>query len=76
MVNKIDILPALKAREFWNHQGLPARRVLQPLLQELMPQLYGGHYNTKNALIRLAKARGFTAQLVRIAPGRELVNYA
>ncbi len=65
LLAKIDILPIAKARGFWDHQDLPARRVLQPLLQELMPQLYDGHYNTKKTpYIPIAEARGFTAQLV------------
>ncbi len=33
-VANIDILPIAKARGFRDHQGLPARRILQPLLQE------------------------------------------
>lgn len=37
---KIDILPITKVRGFWYQQGLHARHVLQPLLQEWMPPLY------------------------------------
>ncbi|BCD47435.1 hypothetical protein NHP194003_06390 [Helicobacter suis] len=53
-----DILPIAKARGFWDHQSLPARRVLQLLLQEWMPPLYEYLYLRSNLYPKKSHKKG------------------
>ncbi len=55
---EIDILPIAKARGFWDHQSLPARRVLQLLLQEWMPPLYEYLYLRSNLYPKKSHKKG------------------
>ncbi|BCD70612.1 hypothetical protein SNTW_12570 [Helicobacter suis] len=55
---RLDILPIAKARGFWDHQDLPARRVLQLLLQEWMPPLYEYLYLRSNLYPKKSHKKG------------------